>query len=99
MEQLLDEGSWKNVLIVHELAYCELTLNVLAMFDRKEGRGIGDEPNAINFWLHRHEYHLSYMEFTLFMGHYEEEYTTIDEYHQLHYSPILGETQGHHWER
>lgn len=91
VEQLLDVGAWWNVLTFHELAYHELTLEVLATFDRHQGPDVWDDPNAINLKLHGHEYHLSYIEFALFMGLYDKEYTTTNEYLQLYSYPSFSE--------
>lgn len=58
-----------------------------------------DEPNTTYFQLLGHEHHISCVEFTLYMGLYDHEYTTTGEYQHHHFFPCLGECDNHHWRR
>lgn len=81
--------------MINKSTYLETTLEVLATFHMY----VWDEPNAIHFQILSYEYHLSYTELTLYLGLYDHEYITTNEYRHLHSFPCLGEHNGHCWSR
>lgn len=66
--------------MINEPAYIELTLEVLATFHMHQGNKVWNKPIEVYFPLFGHEYHLSYMEFALYLALYDHEYITTDKY-------------------
>lgn len=65
-------------------------LEILGTFKRLRAHNIWDESHAVHLQLMGQDYYLSYIDFTLFMGIYDREYTLTDEYRNLLSSPHLG---------
>lgn len=93
VEQLQDIDAWHMLLSIDEPAYRDLTVKFLTYFERRLGCDVWDDPHTVRFQFRGQEYHLSYIELVLFMRIYTQEYTMTDEYHNLIFSPPLGESQ------
>jgi len=85
VESLLLVGGWLSLLTVTEPAYRDVTLEFLSTFVR---HGLTwDDPYALIFQLWGQQYHLSYTEFTVFMGLYSSSFTQSEAYRALQSSP------------
>lgn len=65
--------------MINELAYLESTLEVLSKFHMHRGQDVWDKSNGVHFQLIGHEYHLSYIEFLVYLGLFDHGYITIDD--------------------
>lgn len=97
IEQLLNIRTWCSALTINEQAYRESTLEVLTTFNIHQDYDVWDEPNTIHFLLLGHEYHLSYTEFIIYLGLYDHDYITTNDYWHLHSFPRLGEHDSQRW--
>lgn len=71
---LLNVGAWHQVLTVYEPVYHELTLEFLSTLKRLQCNNVWDKSQSIYFQINGQDYHLSYIEFALFLGIYDREY-------------------------
>lgn len=73
--------------------YHDLTLEVLATFEKAWEHVTWNRVDAIRFQLRGRPYRMSNTEFFLSMGLYYEDYTRTLEYHNLHFHRQSGEPQ------
>lgn len=86
VQRYLSVGSWFQIFYITDPTYCELTLDVLATFEKKKGKVSWNRPDALSFQILEKCFVMSYTKLALLMGVCDEEFTRTMKYTNL---PLL----------